>query len=244
MVLLPGKKILVDLTHNEEVESLPDFIFPEDYEFEELEEGPITAEVLGDYDLLVLGNPQMGEDKKEFFFTKEEVLDLKKFVAHGASLLVTSGAGGDRDLKRALGSTRVLFTINGVTRFWNGMLHDEEHSVIDPQNLLLDHFTKHWITRGLKSVVFSEATFLDVTETARELMQTQETANFKYTLDGTVDNVGAVPVMACTEFLKGRTVTIGCSKIFFEDADWGIEVKDNKKFLRNVFSWLLFEDES
>ncbi len=232
------------MTHNEEVESLPDFIFPEDYEFEELEEGPISADILSEYDLLVLGNPQMGEDKKEFFFTKEEVLDLKKFVARGAGLLLTSGAGGDHDLKRALGSTRVLFTINGVTRFWNGMLQDEEHSVIDPQNILVDHFPKHWMTRGLKSVVLSEATFLDVTDSAKELVLTEETANFKYTLDGTLDNVGKVPIVACTEFLKGRTVTLGCSKIFLEDADWGIEVKDNKKFLRNTFSWLLFEDET
>ncbi len=242
--LVSAKRVLLDLSHNEEIESLPDFIFPEDYEFDELEEGPITAEILGEYDLVVIGNPQMGEDKKEFFFTKEEVLDLKKYVARGFGLLLTSGAGGDRDLKRALGSTRVLFTINGVTRFWNGMLQDEEHSVIDPQNLLVDHFTKHWITRGLRSVVFSEATFLDVTDAAKELVQTYETTNFKYSLDDTLDNVGKVPIVTCSEFLKGRTVTLGCSRIFLEDADWGVEVKDNKKFLRNIFSWLLFEDES
>jgi hypothetical protein len=243
VVFVSAKRILVDITHNEEVESLPDFIFPEDYEFDELEEGPITAEILDDYDLIVLGNPQMGEDKKEFFFTKEEVIDLKKYVARGAGLLLTSGAGGDRDLKRALGSPRVLFTITGITRFWNGMLYDDEHSVIDPQNLLLDHFPKHYITRGLKSVVLSEATFLDVTESAKELVQTDVAANFKYSLDSSIDNVGKVPVVACSEFLKGRTVTLGCSRIFLEDADWGHEVKDNKKFLRNIFSWLLFNDE-
>lgn len=244
MSLLPSKKILVDLTHNEEVESLPDYIFPEDYEFEELEEGPITTDILSDYDLLVIGNPLLDETKKEFFFTKEEVLAIKKFVARGSSLLLASGAGGDRDLKRVTGSIRVLFTITGVTRFWNGMLHDEQHCLIDPENLLIDRFPKHWITRNLKNVVFSEATFLDVADTAKQLIYTDETANFKYSTDGAVDNVGNVPIMACSEFMRGRTVTLGCSRIFSEDADWGIEVKENKNFLRKVFSWLLFEDES
>ncbi|OLS12351.1 MAG: hypothetical protein RBG13Loki_4000 [Promethearchaeota archaeon CR_4] len=157
--------------------------------------------------------------------------------------MLTAGAGGDRDLKRAMGSIRVFYTITGVTRFWNGMLQDDQHCAIDPEHLLIDRFPKHWITRSLKNVVFSEATFLDVADTAKELVFTDEAANFKYFSDETVDNVGKVAIAACSEFMRGRTVTLGCSKIFFEDADWGVEVKENKKFLRNTFSWLLFEDE-
>jgi len=243
VVCVSSKRILVDLTHNEEIESLPDFIFPEDYEFDELDEGPITAEILDDYDLIVIGNPQMEENKKEFFFTKEEIIDLKKYIARGAGLLVTSSSGGDRDLKRSLGSIRVLFTLTGVTRFWNGVLLNDEHSVIDSQNLLIEHFPKHWITRGIKNIVLSQATFLDLTETAKEIVITDDSTNFKYFSDNSIDNVGRVPVVACAEYMRGRTVTLGCSNIFFEDPDWGIEVKENKKFLRNVFSWLLFEDE-
>jgi hypothetical protein len=240
---LPAKRILIDLSHDEEVETIPDFIFKDEYEFELLEEGPITFEDLEDYDLLFIGNPQLAEGSAACFFTKEEIKDIKKFVAKGFGILYSSGAGGDRDFSRSLGSPRVLFSITGVTRFWNGTLLDKKNSIISPQNLIVKSFDPHFITRGLKEVVISESTFIDVTEDAEPLMYTEDDANFKYAADGEVDNVGAVPLLAVSDFMRGRAATIGCSKLFMEDSDVGYEVKDNKKLIRNLFSWLLFADD-
>jgi len=241
---LPAKRILIDLSHEEVVESIPDFIFKEEYEVELLEEGPITLEDLEDYDLLFIGNPQLSEESKSCFFTKQEIVDIKKFVARGNGFLFSSGAGGDCDFQRALGSPRVLFSITGVTRFWNGTLLDKKNSIIGPQNVVVKSFDPHFITNGLKELVLSEATFLDLTEDAEPLVYTEDDANFKYAADGEVDNVGAVPLLAVSDFMRGRAATIGCSKLFLEDADVGYEAKDNKKLIRNLFSWLLFgEDE-
>jgi len=240
---MPPKKILIDFSHNEEVETIPDFIFKEDYEFENLEEGPITLDDLVDYDLLFIGNPQLDESSNAGFFTKQEIVDIKKFVARGNGILVTSGAGGDQDFKRATGSPRVLFGVTGVTRFWNGVLQDKKHSIIAPDNIIIQNFDPHLITRGLKELVFAGATFLDVSEDAEPLIYTDDETNFKYASDGEVDNVGTVPVLAIAEFMHGRAATVGCSKVFIDDADVGFEAKDNKKLIRNLFSWLLFEEE-
>ena len=76
-------RILVDLSHNEQVEEFPDIsIGEEELEVEYLDknEGPIDFDKLEDFDILFLGNIQHTPDGKDDKFTPDELRAIKKFV--------------------------------------------------------------------------------------------------------------------------------------------------------------------
>lgn len=146
-------------------------------------------------------------------------------------------------MARSLGSLRVLFKVTGVSRFWNGVIQDPKSSIVSKTNLVLKSMDAHFITRGLTELVFADATFLSITEDADPIVFTEETARFKYFSDKSVEEVGVVPVVAVSDFYRGRVVTAGCSTIFSEDSDVGFDIKSNKEFLQRCFAWLSFEEE-
>ena len=61
-------RILVDLSHNEQIEEFPEFSLGEDsYDIDYIDktEGPLEFEMLEDYDILFLGNIQHTKDRKK-----------------------------------------------------------------------------------------------------------------------------------------------------------------------------------
>ncbi|MHA1273097.1 MAG: hypothetical protein ACTSQP_07840 [Promethearchaeota archaeon] len=239
-------RILVDLSHNEQVEEFPDIsIGEEELEVEYLDknEGPIDFDKLEDFDILFLGNIQHTPDGKDDKFTPDELRAIKKFVGEGGGLLVTSGAGGDRDIPMKQGSLRVLYKITGVRRFWNGVILEAKDSfLVNRENLRVTEIFNHPITKGVTELIFSNCTFFSITEEEiDDIIVTSEKAEFKYFVDNSVGPIGTVPICVASEFYNGRCVTLGSSDLFIEDSDYGLDAGDNLKFVERVIRWLAFE---
>ena len=237
-------RILVDLSHNEQVEEFPEFSLGEDdYDIEYIDKNDDFTEIdLEDYDLLFFGNIRHSKDGKKDKFTPEQLRNIKKFVGEGGGLLLTSGVGGDHDITMKQGSIRVLYKMTGVRRFWNGnVLESSSNFLVKKKNLTITDLFSHPITKGVTMVVFPNCTFFDLTEEdVEDIIVTSEKAEFKY-FDEKKGDVGTVPIGVVSDFYNGRCVTLGSSDFLLEDSDYGIDAGDNLKFLDNVVKWLTFE---
>jgi len=238
-------KIIVDLSHNEQLEEFPEFSLGEDdYDVEYIDKNEtLTFDQLEDFDILFIGNIQHTKNGKKDKFTPEQLKDIKKFVGEGGGLLMTSGAGGDQDIPMKIGSIRVLYKLTGVKRFWNGrIMESSSNFIVNKENLVLNELFNHPITKGISELVFPECTFFSLAEEeVEDIIVTSEKAEFKYFSDDDTDEVGPVPICVVSEFYNGRCITIGSSDWMIEDNDFGIDAGDNLKFLDNVIKWLSFE---
>jgi len=240
-------KIIVDLSHNEQVEEFPEFALGEDsYDVEYIDkaEGPIDFDTLEDFDILFLGNLQHTVNSKKDKFTPDELVAIKRFVGEGGGLLITSGDGGDQDIAINEGSLRVLYKVSGVRRFWNGhLLESASHFLVKKNNLQITELFNHPITKGITELIMPNSTFFTITEEDEvdDLIVTSEKTEFRYHYDNTVGEVGPVPICIVSRFHTGRCVTLGSSDWMMEDDDFGIDAGDNLKFLENIIQWLAFE---
>lgn len=239
-------KIVIDLSHGEEIESFPDAFDEDDYmvSFIDKNKGPITFKKLDDYDLLIIGNIRHTEKGKDDKFSRDELKSIKEFVGKGGGLLVVSGAGGDNDIPINQGSIRVLYKLTGVKRYWNGVvMYPKKKSIIDRVNLKIETIFTHPITQGINRLVLGECTFFSITEDAEDIVTTSENAAFKYESIDEVDEIGQVPLCVVSEFFSGRVVTLGSSSLFQEESEIGLDIEDNSKFLENIIKWLCFDLE-
>ncbi len=238
-------RIIVDLSHKEQLEEFPEFAIGEDdfeVDYIDKKEGPIEFDMLEDFDILFIGNIQHTEDGKGDKFTQKELLAIKKFVGGGGGLFLTSGDGGDKDIPMKQGSIRVLYKISGVRRFWNGMIQESPSNyLIKKKNVLITELFNHPITAGISEVVLPNCTFFTLTEEEIEdLIITSEKAEFKYYVDKELSALGPVPICVVSDFFNGRCVTIGSTDWLLEN-DFGLDAGDNLKFLSNIIEWLSFE---
>ena len=238
-------KIVVDLSHSEQLEEFPEFSLGEDdYDVEYIDKNEtLTFDQLEDFDILFIGNIQHTKNNKRDKFTPDQLKDIKKFVGEGGGLLMTSGAGGDQDIPMKLGSIRILYKLTGVKKFWNGrIMESSSHFLVNKENLLINELFTHPITKGISELVFPKCTFFSLTEEeVEDIIVTSEKAGFKYLSDDDTDEVGPVPVCVVSQFYNGRCITLGSSDWLIEDSDYGIDAGDNLKFLDNVIKWLSFE---
>ncbi|MFW9773760.1 MAG: hypothetical protein ACFFB4_05680 [Promethearchaeota archaeon] len=238
--------IIIDLSHKEKVEEFPEIsLGEEDIEIDYLDknEGPIDFETIEDYDILFIGNIQHTKNGTNDKFTKDELLAIKKFVAEGGGMFLTSGDGGDRDISMKDGSIRVLYKITGVKRFWNGVIQETPSNfLVNRNNLLINEIFSHPISSGVTEVVLPNSTFFTITEEdVEDIIVTSEKAEFKYYIDDDISAIGPVPICVVSDFYNGRSVTIGSSEFLMEDSDFGLDAGDNLLFLENIIKWLTFE---
>ncbi len=241
-------KILVDLSHDEQVEEFPEFsLGEEDYDIDYIEknEGPIEFEKLEDFDILFIGNIRHTNNGKSDKFTPDELRAIKNFVGDGGGgLFLTSGAGGDLDVPIKKGSIRVLYKITGVKRFWNGCVYEAASNfLVKKENILATELFNHPITIDINSVILRNCTFLTLTEEDEidDIIVTSEKSEFKYFVDGSVGALGTVPICAVSQFYNDRCVTVKSSDFLKEDSDFGIDAGENLNFLKNIIKWLTFE---
>ncbi|MFX1393985.1 MAG: hypothetical protein ACFFAH_10460 [Promethearchaeota archaeon] len=238
-------KIIVDLSHNEQLEDFPEFSLGEDdYDVDYIDKNEeLDFDLLEDFDILFIGNIQHSENSKSDKFTPDELKSIKKFVGEGGGLLLTSGAGGDNDIKMKQGSIRVLYKMTGVRRYWNGtLLEIGSNFLVKKKNILITELFSHPITKGITELVFPNCTFFDLTEEeVEDIIVTSEKAEFRYFNDDDIGEVGQVPICVVSEFFSGRCVTLGSSDWMVEDSDFGLDAGDNLKFLENIIKWLSFE---
>lgn len=237
-------RVVVDLSHNEQLEDFPEFSLGEDdYEVDYIDKNENLDDFdLDDYDILFIGN--IKHNNKQDKFTPDHLRDIKKFIGDGGGLLLTSGAGGDQDIPMKQGSIRVLYKVTGIRRFWNGtILESGSNFLVKKKNVLITELFSHPITKGITELVLPNCTFFNLTEEeVEDLILTSDKAEFKYFNDNEVDAIGPVPVCVVSKFYNGRCVTIGSSDWMVEDSDFGIDAGDNIKFLTNIIQWLAFED--
>lgn len=238
--------ILVDLSHNEQLEEFPEFVLDEeDFEVDYIDknEGPIDFDLLEDFDILFFGNIQHNKDRKVDKFSQDELKAIKRFVGEGGGLFLTSGAGGDRDIPMKQGSMRVLYKITGVRRFWNGIiLEATSNFLVKKKNILVTELFHHPITDGITELVLPNCTFFTISEEdVDDIIVTSEKSEFKYYVDEDVGALGPVPICVVSDFYEGRCVTIGSTDWLLEDSDYGLDHADNLNFLRNILDWLSFE---
>jgi uncharacterized membrane protein len=239
-------RIIVDLSHKEALEEFPEFSLSEDsYEVEYIDknEGPISFDMLEDFDILFIGDIQHTKDGKDDKFTQNELKDIKKFIGEGGGLLMTSGEGGDKDVSMKNGSIRVLYKITGVRRFWNGVIQEAPSNfLVKKKNVLVTDMFSHPITEGVTELVLPNCTFFTITEEdVEDLIVTSEKAEFRYYQDDDLGALGPVPICVVSEFYNGRSFCIGSTDWLTEDTDLGLDAGDNLKFLSNVIEWLSFE---
>ena len=238
-------KIIVDLSHNEQLEDFPEFSLGEDdYDVDYIDKNEeLDFDFLEDFDILFIGNIQHSKNSKSDKFTPDELKSIKKFVGEGGGLLLTSGAGGDNDIKMKEGSIRVLYKLTGVRRYWNGtLLETGSNFLVKKKNILITELFSHPITKGITELVFPNCTFFELAEEeVEDIIVTSEKAEFRYFNDDDIGEVGQVPICVVSEFFGGRCVTLGSSDWMVEDNDFGLDAGDNLKFLENIIKWLSFE---
>ncbi len=238
-------RILVDLTHSEQLEEFPDFeLIEETYEVEYLEEGSLEFEIMEDYDVLFIGGILQSEKGQKDKFTREELRDIKRFVGEGGSLFVTAGAGGDLDIPMKDGSIRVLYKMTGVRRAWNGVVQEASGNfLVSKENLILHDIFSHPITKGLNELVFPNCTFFSISEDedVDDIIVSSDKADFRYAANNEVSKIGQVPICVVSKFYNGRSLFVGSTDFLREDSDFGIDAGDNLKFLQNALEWLTFE---
>ena len=93
----PVKRLLFDASHNEvlditsdEYKPLREFLKKNNYEVYKLSQSPITADLIEDYTIFILGAPTNSR------FTDDEIKELMSYLREGGALILINQAGGDQ----------------------------------------------------------------------------------------------------------------------------------------------------
>lgn len=238
-------RILVDLSHNESYNKIPEGIFGLDYIFDFVGLGdPFpTFDELRDYDLIIMGEILPGENQKDHLFLKTDVENLKKYVYTGGSLLVTSSSGGDFDYKASEGSIRALKNITGVTKFWWGQLLIERKGLFyeEYENLIVPNMPKHPIFSDIRALLLVDSTFLKPAndKNVSIILETKKGTKFKSFEDEAIQLVNRAPLIVLKSLGYGLSLTIGSSFFMTTHPLYGYKALDNAKFFRNAVNWLI-----
>ena len=90
------KRLLFDSSHGEvlkitddEFKHLRSFLKENNYEVYNLSQSPITADLIEDYTIFIIGAPTNNR------FTEEEITELMRYLREGGALMLIHQAGGD-----------------------------------------------------------------------------------------------------------------------------------------------------
>lgn len=93
----PPKKLLFDASHQNilditapDYKPLRDFLKENNYEVYKLSQSPITADLIGEYTIFIIGAPSNSR------FTDEEITELMKYLREGGALCIIHQNGGDQ----------------------------------------------------------------------------------------------------------------------------------------------------
>lgn len=220
---MSGRRILVyfDQTQNERgrldstYSDLGKLLRDEDYDVEAYTEFMILPKKIENAQIIVFGCPNSSK------LRQAEIDALKKYVKNGGGLLLLSLSGGDRGLMNNMSKLAELFGI----MFDNTAVKDDRNNAGIPTMPLIKDFTKHAITAGIKDILVPSGCTLKVSGKAKSLAKTSDTA------DPPIQ-----PVMAISEFGKGRVVCISSYEVFRRGG--GFKNKGNQTLASNAFSWL------
>ena len=240
-------KILIDLSHNEQINSFPEQIFRNsDFFFDFTRPTDDLSEInLNQYNLIILGNPKPRKTS-EMLFKTAEIIKLKEYVKKGGNLLITSGARGDYNLGNKLGSLRAFYKITGIIQYHYSILfHMSKKRYFEKKtNLIINKFPKHPIFDGFNNkdkIIFAKSTYFTLVPGSIQniiLHSPEETDAHDYLKDEET-TVGKVPILVLNEYYKGRVVVVGASEFLKKNESNGFEAGSNRKFIFGLMSWLL-----
>ena len=245
-------KILIDLSHNEQLISFPEQVFSNsDFFFDFARPTDDLSEYnLSQYNLIIIGNPKPRKGT-ELLFKPSELKKIKSYVKEGGNLLITSGARGDYNLANDLGSLRVFYKLTGITSYKYALLFHmtKNHYFQKKVNLIIREFPKHPIFNNFNSkdkIIFGKSTYftLNPKSNANVLLNSpNNTDAHNYSLDEekTIDNV---PIFVVNEYFKGKVAIIASSEFLSKKELSGIEAGSNKKFLFGLLSWFFDQNIS
>jgi len=244
----------MDLSHNESLTSFPDTTFESDevlFNFVNMNEDLSDVEQLKQHQILILGNPRPRKDPNEKLFNPSELKALKTYVKDGGSILLSVSSKGDYESLNSAGSIRVLSSLTGIKQFPDGIVYLPKTGKFYQKNtnFVFEKFPKHPIFSSLKSkdaLVFGKCTYfiLDEEEPPQTLIASDTPALYYAIKRDYRDTVGKVPLLTEKKVGKGAVVSIATTEIFTPDEERGIDVKSNKKFVKNLITYLANEKKT
>ncbi|TXT66001.1 MAG: hypothetical protein BAJALOKI1v1_340024 [Promethearchaeota archaeon] len=238
--------ILFDLSHNEmlspiksaenEYADLIKLLENLNLELIKNETSEITEELLQKVKVLIIGNPVND------FFSMAEIETILAYVRQGGSLLLISEYGGDYLQKTNLNDISakhfdILFEKNIIKE--SNDINESGSSIISIQS-----FPKHEITAQMREIIIGGSCSLMINDNAFSLLELDENAwSEKYDESNDEwneeDHKEKYIVAACIEFGRGKVGAIGDIDLFSDDPNYGANKLDNRKFITNLFNWLL-----
>ena len=246
MHLLKKSTILFDLAHHE-------MLNPNDDDFSEFfnllqqigvkivknDTKEIVKDVLEGVDILVIGNPI------EKYFSNVEVKNIVAFVMEGGGLLCLSEYGADflqkTNLNDLVGTHFGIFFEKNLIKENNPINHNCSSI------LSINNFQGHKITNQLRELVVGGACSFLINKYAKPLLETNEkdvwTEEYNSISEQWVKEEYQKEekkiIAAFREYGRGKVVAIGDVDMFTNDPNIGISKLDNRKFISNIFSWLI-----
>jgi hypothetical protein len=238
--------ILIDLSHNEQITSFPEHIFPESslmFHFNNISDDLTQCESLPRYDLIILGNPRP-KSKEKYLFTPEELISLKKFVSKGGNLLITSSAHGDFDCDHASGSLRVFYRLTGVQQYYNAVLYSQrsDEYCLKKTNLIINKFPEHPIFEnfGPEDYIISGRStyFILHPEISPDLtLYSPPDIYFHDFLTKKKLKITKAPLLTAHQYSQGKIITTASSSFLTKNKNNGIHGGSNTKFLQGCLKW-------
>jgi len=243
MPLLKKATILFDLVHNE-ILNVDEKDFSQflallerlSVKIKKNETKDLTAKILNNVDILVIGNPV------DDYFSNLEIRDIAEFVREGGGLLLVSEYGSDFLQKTNL---------NDVSGKYFGMYF--EKSIIKEDNtmnnnctslLSVQNLTNHKAMHQVRDLIIGGSCSIILQKTARPLVESNETAWIEMYNPSTNQWIKNVEIKrrviaATSEYGRGKIISIGDMDIFTNDENFGLNKLDNSRFILNVLNWLI-----
>ena len=243
-------KILIDLSHNEQLTSFPEHIFKKtDFLFDfTTPTDDLTEKNLNQYDLVIIGKPKP-QKRTELLFKPSELRNIKDYVKKGGNLLITSGSRGDYNLANNFGSLRVFRKLTGIIQYHHAILFHmtEKQYTQKKTNLVIKEFPKHPIFKKFNSkdkIIFGKSTYFTINpkRDAEVLLKSPSNTDAHYYLFDEEKIIGDVPVFVVNKYFKGKVAIIASSEFLSKNEINGIDAGSNKKFLFGLLSWFFSQD--
>lgn len=238
-------KILIDLSHNEQLISFPEQVFSNsDFFFDFTRPTDDLSEIkLSHYNLIIIGNPKPRKST-ELLFKPSEIKNIKDYLKNGGNLLITSGARGDYNLANNLGSLRVFYKITGISRYNYAILFNmiKKNYYQKKVNLIINKFPKHPIFKDFNSkdkIIFGKSTYFTMSpnKKAKVLLNSPSNTDAHYYLLDEEKTVNKSPIFVVNEYFEGKVAIIASSEFLSNNRLCGIEAESNTKFLFGLLSW-------
>ena len=210
-----------------------EYLFNSNFKVGKIEAG-LNYEKISMYNIFMVGNPTES-------FTLDEMVDLVRYVKDGGSLLAINDKG-ENYLNPITKNFGIYFNFD--------KLFDKKQYVDKVTRPIIDDFERHFITRGVSNIIYSNGTTLKIDKSIEEdesidfkidvnaiIFSSKESSWKGYLNNGEIVEEPAPksPLLAVAHFGLGKVVALGNLSLFSSlDDTYGINAMDNFKLVSNI----------